>query len=91
MFAAVILVAYLWQLCRRYYSQKQGLSINVGDEWDNPAAMNNRRNQEKFIPKNPPTPRTKAMMEADPDFNPNNINHRVMTLEALDRTSSTLL
>ena len=31
------------------------------------------------------------MMEADPAFNPNKAEHRVMTLEALDRTSSTLL
>lgn len=31
------------------------------------------------------------MMEADPDFNPNNVNHRLATLEALDRTSSKLL
>ena len=30
-------------------------------------------------------------MEADPDFNPNDINHRLATLEALDRTSSKLL
>ena len=30
-------------------------------------------------------------MEADPDFNPNNVNHRLATLEALDRTSSKLL
>ena len=39
-FVSVILVAYLWQLCRRYYNQaaKQGLNINVADEWDNPAA-----------------------------------------------------
>ena len=31
------------------------------------------------------------MMDADPDFNPNKIDHRIMTLEALDRTSSKLL
>ena len=64
------------------------MSVNVDDEWENPLA---RRNQEKFIPKQPPSPMTKAMMEADPAFNPNNANHRVMTLEALDRTSTTLL
>ena len=30
-------------------------------------------------------------MEADPDFNPNKAEHRILSLEALDRTSSKLL
>ena len=75
-FAVVILVAYLWQWCKSYYQQA---NKSFPDEIPN----QNRG----FVPLNPPTPRTKAMMEADPDFNPNNVEHRVMTLEALDRTS----
>ena len=31
------------------------------------------------------------MMQADPDFNPNIQEHRILSLEAMDRTSSTLL
>ena len=64
-FAVVILIAYLWQWCKGYYQQANKA---FPDEMPN---MNQNQNN-GFQPLNPPTPRTQAMMEADPAFNPNN-------------------
>ena len=92
--AAIILVAYLFKMCKRYFrkAQKSGLTLDLNDGgWDNSYNNPSPGNQESFVPKGPPTPRTKAMMEADPMFNPNKIEHRIQTLEALGRTSETLL
>jgi len=83
-FVAVIVIAYVFKFFVKNYRKatKGGLTIDPEDA---------NSQQPKFVPKGPPTPTTKAMMEADPDFNPNNANHRLATLEALDRTSSKLL
>lgn len=92
--AMVILVAYLWQWAKKKYgaARKSGLTPLVidEDEWSDQNTRG-RRHTEKWVPKQPPTPRTRAMMKADPDFNPNNPDHRILSLEALDRTSSALL